>query len=393
VFAPSEKVDTPSSPGIPLLRTILEKPEAARQALLGDFGDRLFDFASSIDLKHPDVLQNTILDGTLGGEFSTKIQQLFALYEFASERDLTTVIPCIVKVALTRIEKELKAIGSPYDNQQLVRLLPTREERDVVRKTKEVRDIRLGYYLKKGESVWAGLPTTFDMFIRHSTLYRQEVDKAKKKADKFASLGCVSMAKVVEDSIASFSEKIGDSHYGFHRVTLANAALIAAKMYKFPINFKTPETLKVPKDFFGYDLHPCKGDVIVSKRGSRTPHMIGTLAPSLMDYAPRVYPVHRLVKTMSNQMLKVLDRLESFPEADDKSLFDHYLVVVPSVRCPKDMDNKLSFYERNAKTRSVFKNEKEANEALDIHLITIGTVHPLLLGEKDGKCYFISYWR
>ena len=60
-----------------------------------------------------------------------------------------------------------------------------------------------------------------------------------------------------------------------------------------------------------------------------------------------------------------MQHLEAFPELGGKPVFDHFLVVVPG------LDGDMA-------------HEKE--------LISEGRIIPVLLGERDGKCYFISYW-
>ena len=75
-------------------------------------------------------------------------------------------------------------------------------------------------------------------------------------------------------------------------------------------------------------------------------------------YFPKICPIYML-----DNYLKIIENL------DKQSLFDHYFIIIPSYK--KD-DITLSLEE-------------------DLQLIKNHSIIPILLGDKDGICYFISY--
>lgn len=146
-----------------------------------------------------------------------------------------------------------------------------------------------------------------------------------------------------------------DMHYGFHRITMTNAAVILAKMHQFDFCgllekgqlFDTDNyRIFVPKDVHGGESE-------------------------FYQYSPRAYPLNELKELAPTRVLEIIERLEMFDEANGKAIFDHYVVIVPGYRIEKN-------------TRSV--------QEMDTTLIQRQAVTPIVLGERDGKCYFICYW-
>ena len=76
-------------------------------------------------------------------------------------------------------------------------------------------------------------------------------------------------------------------------------------------------------------------------------------------------------------MTEVICHLENFPEAANKSVFDHYIVLIPS------------FAVVEVGRRGELKPKTAPNYW---ELIKNGENTPLLIGEVNGKCYFICYY-
>jgi len=81
----------------------------------------------------------------------------------------------------------------------------------------------------------------------------------------------------------------------------------------------------------------------------------GNKSNSIPAYEPRAYPLYELMNIASDNMLRLVEHLDSFPCINNKTMFDDYIVLAPG-------------------------NIKEK-------------VQPILLGERDNKCYFICLWR
>ncbi|MCK9458328.1 MAG: hypothetical protein M0R80_01640 [Proteobacteria bacterium] len=78
------------------------------------------------------------------------------------------------------------------------------------------------------------------------------------------------------------------------------------------------------------------------------------------NYVPAAYPAHLL--DLPDRIKNAIGITENFPEAAGNPIFDYYIVVSPKIDTP----GKLS--------------ESIADKS----------ICPVLLGERDGKCYFIS---
>jgi len=98
-------------------------------------------------------------------------------------------------------------------------------------------------------------------------------------------------------------------------------------------------------------------------------------------------------------MKHIIKSLEAFHDMQDRPVFDHYWVICPSVDYPHttyDLSGAgttkhyLIFNDEN-KVQG-FKSQEKAYNALDFMLTNNGSMNPVLLGEMNGKCYFISYW-
>ena len=75
--------------------------------------------------------------------------------------------------------------------------------------------------------------------------------------------------------------------------------------------------------------------------------------------------------------MAVIDHLESFPDAAGKPIFDHYLILTPSfARVNIDKRGNTS-----VKATPNYWDLIKNNECV-----------PILLGECNGKCYFICYY-
>jgi hypothetical protein len=89
-----------------------------------------------------------------------------------------------------------------------------------------------------------------------------------------------------------------------------------------------------------WDIHDNKSNSIVTQKSE--------------PYQPRAYPLHEVIHTASDDMIYLIDHLDEFPAINRKALFDNYVILSPSMEL---------------------------------------AAQPVLLGERDNKCYFIAYWR
>jgi hypothetical protein len=392
-----EPVETPEQTEIPLLTRILECDPESVELALGKFGQKFRAFVEAVDSQHPHVkslFEEMFADDS---EFCQEVTELLELAEFAIQKKLTKVLTNIGGKIVTReklCRAVIKTIDSPFNNRCRIRLLRTREDRDKVRADKRTQPIDLGTVTKKGEEVWASQPDSFDNFIRFSTAYQEEIALAEKKALRYEKLGCTGLGKQIRDSIELFKTQVHEVYYGFNRITMTNAAVILAKSLKYKLIATWPQEKRTYKIFVpgsvfaGYDFEVDP---------SYVPYMTSTGEPvkvkranESFEYEPRVYPIHKLWHIAPPSVVKIIDHLEAFPKACGKAIFDSYAVVVPGVAYPRG--DTLSIIGVDG-TKQDFNSREETVQALDIALIQKNYITPVLLGEKDGKCFFVSFFR
>lgn len=393
-----DPVVLPEESEIPLLTRILECDPESVELALGKFGQKFRAFVEAIDPKHPHVknlFEEMFADDS---EFCQDVSELLELAEFAIQKNLTRVLTTIGGKIVTReklCRAVIKTIDSPFNNRCRIRLLRTREDRDKVRAEKRMQPIDLGTVTKKGEEVWASQPDSFDNFVRFSTAYQEEIALAEKKANRYDKLGCSGLAKQIRNSIELFKTQVHEVYYGFNRITMTNAAVILAKSLKYKLVATWPQERRsykifVPSSLFeGYDFEVDPNYV---------PYMSSTGEPvkirranESFEYEPRVYPIHRLWHVAPPSVVKIVEHLEAFPNACGKAIFDSYAVVVPGIAYPRE-DGVLSVVGLDG-IKQDFSSKEELSQALDIALMQKNYITPVLLGEKDGKCFFVSFFR
>jgi hypothetical protein len=103
-------------------------------------------------------------------------------------------------------------------------------------------------------------------------------------------------------------------------------------------------------------------------------------------YDPKVYPFHELKEIASPEVMHTINMLEKFPEANDKPIFDHFGVIVPTIAYKNKMFNNENGILQD------YENLEDATRDLDKIFIKKKFFYPIIVGEKDGKCFFICYW-
>jgi len=312
-------------------------PPDVVEAVLGKRGAGLLSFKDCVDLQHPDLTE--LLPNN---EISILIRDSLELGQFAISKNLSSV-PAAQKYIVKKVKNYLRGIDNSH---HFVRLFKDEDRRTAERVKKHRRKVDM-------HKNYAGGPAHgFKMFVRNSDSYKEEYDAACKVMERYEKLGCTYLKEAIKKTIDGFNKAFDDSHLGFHRVTLTNAAVILA------------------------NVHGCsfyKGEIIFPKAlvpsGSKPKKYRGNYY-----FAPRVYPYHELKQLSSSRIEKIINHLEHLPEKGGKPVFDHYLVVVPGMGLQGEA------------------GRRQNPVASDNEMIMENLIFPIIVGERDGKCYFISYW-
>ena len=108
-----------------------------------------------------------------------------------------------------------------------------------------------------------------------------------------------------------------------------------------------------------------------------------------IDYGPRLYPIYDFEDIMPEDVKSVIKLLDKYPECNGYPIFDNFWVLVPGVAYPENCQS--SFYDETGMIRD-FNSMEDAYKALDKIFLKGQHVVGAVLGEVDGKLYFISYW-
>lgn len=387
-------VDRPPENKLPdLLLKLRDYDEDVIRLGLGDIGLKLKNFILQVDLNHPEI--SNVFDGILADnqEFSQSCRELLTLASHARQDNLVYVTPYLNQFLYKEHKTLIRKIDAPSTNRINVRFLKNPEEREQIRCSKKMQIIDLQGIYKKGKSFWDSQPTNFSRFLRFDTGYQDELKKAEKKAKRYEELGCVSLAEEVRRTMELFREHTECNYFGFNRITMTTASIILAKSLAFSyIENGNEDNIVVNRKLF-YNFNPetpieynpyvsmVSGGATFTDR-PQTPY----------NYEPRVYPYHEFSEIASDETKGIICHLENFPDVGDKPIFDHFGVIVPGVEFPLRKSESFTFLDK-AGIIQKFNTREEALKTLDTILIKDKDIYPIIIGEKDGKCYFISYFQ
>ena len=334
-----------------VLQAIKESTEDEAIYAMDDFGRRLRSFARDVDLSHPDLAN--IYDGQLvGGEYGADLIDHLKLASYGKQWMLSENVLDNLKRTITSnpIHKSLNEnIDSPATNMLHVRLLPERTRRNSCRLVKVVQSVNISY-----RRFWSNQPDSFDDFWHGKLRYQEDIKEAKKRIKRFTDNGLISMANEIQKSLEEMERKSFESQYmGFNGVSLATTSVILGKEMGYVCETKTNSW-----DAYGEVKANC-----YIPEGLFEGH-------EKCDYDPRVYPYHDFYDGASDEMKNLVDLLEEYPPSSGCALFDHYRVLVPGG----------------------LWGGATSQKTLDETLIQRGEMAAVLLGERDGDHYFISYW-
>lgn len=376
---------------VPLIwKTLAECDQEIIRIILGDTGLHLLGLMDKIDLEHPDIV--SIFDGVLSNEnsFSQRCIEVINLAEFAKEKKFTNIFDIFEKTISQNAENTIKLICSDSKNKTSVRFLKNQTHRNELRSQKKPQQIDLSNLYKKGLNYWESLPNSFDKFLRFDDAYEHDLILAEEKAKQYMELGCTSLAEEINKTIEAFKTNIKQSYFGFNRLTMANASAILAKSLGFDFVYHCNNwdsfdkknyaaiNSKVVLDFlckvFSVDICDITIPFVQDK---------------LFAYEPRIYPFHYLKEVASNQTKRIVDRLEKLPEANNKPIFDHFAVIIPSIKL---FDKNIEKKDWLIKNRFHFETKEDLIFYFDKTLLQKKLFNAIIIAEKDGKCYFICYF-
>lgn len=365
-----------------LLNVANSKDSQICNLAFGELGTRLFDLVSELDYEHPEIKHGQFLSSADKDQLSNMSDYL-NLCSLAKDNSLDHIINMFSNSITKSIFDVKSEIGLLKNRQNFVRLFRNTDTRSSLRKLKTTRAVGLTSLDKKLYELWQ-CDTDFSRFSRFDNFYLSEMKIAKEKIETYRSMGMESLALEIEASLASCENTTND-YYGFQRTTVTMAALSLAKLHGYYLDMSSGNaTIKVPSHFYNFEGTTILTYIQYGKEHIGLPKKIDDY-----DYMPLAIPLHEM--EISSKMKQVVNYLENFPEADGKPIFDHFLVISPGPTYPRKITETYTVCEKSGK-KNIFSDLMSAKTFLEHTLIKEGYLTPVLLGEKDGRCYFICFW-
>jgi hypothetical protein len=378
--------DSEPSGVIDLLQEILAYDADLCETAFGVFGSRLYETAKELDFDHPELKSGKFLSA-VGKDASTfkKMAQFLKLCQLAKDNQLDEISPvfskCITKAILPDVKTGLDFLKNQH---QYVRLFKSAEDRLRLRKVKQVRPIEYASCLRKVVGLWDNI-ADLEVYGRFGNYYEEQIAQVKKRIEIYRQLRLMTMANDLIESVEEFKQGFEEAYYGFQRVPMAVAAVVLGKMHNCYLS-TDQKTIMMPFSNFDGLSFETEPKTHFGSDG------IG-VQPKLPDYEymPMAYPIY--TSDVPEKVQEVLKHLECFPEAGGKPIFDHYIAVVPGVHYPRvlQINHQYFVYDTDG-TKKFFPNLLAARIFLDAMLIRERKIIPAILGERDGKCYFICLW-
>jgi hypothetical protein len=188
-------------------------------------------------------------------------------------------------------------------------------------------------------------------------------------------------ANSISKKITSFDLE-DQNYFGFKRMSPMLAACTLALSYNFKF---ASHSIMVPQKFFKKSYwNQNKEESRASFLNKMDPNEVNSFM-----YEARIYPLDKSSKSKNCE--EIVNKCDNL--INDCPAFDSYWVVKPSIdiSCKYFMSGD-SFLIRDADNNQIltFKNKEEASAKLIELFEKDNLFSNVLLGERDGKCYFIS---
>lgn len=336
-----------------LVNEILRADKESLELILGSSGYQIKQFLKSVDLDHPDLI--------------FFIEDLFSKEDDFTHKDYIDLFKTIRFIknnnhlgSLNVFSKALSKLNKKnFNKYKNVRLIKKKDEREKVRLLRSPQHIDLYFFQKEFRNSWEYFPNNFDCYLKNNLTYKSKIDLAVKKKERYENIGCNFLAKEIQHDIEDI-ENHNIMYYGFHQINISTAAIILAKKLNYIFN----ENSISIKNFFDNNSN------------------------DFFNYTPYAYPISYFWDTCSDKIKNYLNDLENHAENSYKPTFDLFFLVVPGF----DFLSKTSKGYCFKGSKNNYKTYNEALKESFRYLLENKIIQSVVLGEKDGLCYFIDFF-
>lgn len=347
------------------------------ESLLGDMGKKINSFLDSVDESHPELRR--CYNGLFGcgSDFSKVVMELLHCHDHAKSNGYATAQEILSAQSRKYIEERFPdtlKIDTPERNRCNVRMIPDKEKREAIRRQKRMQIIMMESVCKKGCSHFESHPDNFMKYMRFDQSLKSELERLEERALRYENIGCHALSSEIRSSLQPYHEQVKNTYYGFNRITISSASVILARNLGF---FAAKHSLS----------DECKIQVGKEYLGD---HSLLSESVEMLDYEPVIYPLSDFESQMTANMRSVVDTLDSFHDAGGKAIFDFYGLVVPSVKIP--YHEGFFGFKGSCGTQRLHQDYLGCKSDFDKIMVESFAFRPILVAEKDHKCYFITYW-
>jgi hypothetical protein len=377
------------------IKTLAEMPEDIVVGILGATGHRLKRFAMRVNLDHPDIEVY----------FSTFGKSAIDIFKAATELVAAAQSDKAAGRQTPNMETEFIAQDSSWS--RIVRLLQSPSARLLVgtedRKgqraiKRQAKNIGLKNILQSGtnaENNFFGQPEHFKRFARGSKFYLEEMKELQTRQELFVSKSMNELANTFAKRMRSLEESISDT-LGFYRIKPDEAAIMLARLHGFRWNdsgyINVPARLLKDSNFFGLAEPELEKSSVLEKTVILNTRFVPTTVNTLnFIYQPRMYPLPYFQVALPDKAQKIVDGVEHLSNLNHAPFFDYFWILVPSISLvhPLIQKTKDHWTITEEGSTNIYTDINEAALSLDKLLVKEGYLVPAIIGERDGKCYFV----
>jgi len=341
---------------------------------LGSVGEKLKNFAKLVDLEHPDLV--SLFDGQLVGNkvntFSKRAIDNINVVEYCLKNNVSIDFLIEITSYINNFEiiKNIeKIIDSPVKNKLNIRFLKCEKKRQKIRKYKKNQIINQ-YFITKNEFLkYEKIKKSLIQFSRKNNEYLDNIKQIENMKKTLLEVGLQEMSVNINEKINIKLKEIENfKYFGFNKIEINNITLNLAKLCK--LNFKN--------NFF-YFKNNINFPILSDKKEFKVIF--------------KLYNIHEIKDIASPDVINIVNFCEKFPELGNKSLFDYYRIIVPTVDFPMEINKNNYFYFKNKNNKVIcFKDKQKAERYLDCQILKTQNTVGALIGERNGENYFISYF-
>jgi hypothetical protein len=299
----------------------------------GEVGEKIFSLFEVLG-NHPES------DGFFFEHRDLEVRDLMKMALHAKEKGMDSFISKLPKIAELYASAKLKSSKVPGRNGYAARLL-RKPKKDLARSFRRTQRLGSSSFMRSATKNWNCVPSSFGAF-RRDFLASAHPEPLEEAARKFGEIGCDHLASAASELVARYIRP--PCSYGYKRLGVVDACHILAKSCGFVL-----------------------GESLI----------IGRSPSGWFRYSPFVLPLH-VLKNIPERVSSSVNHAEFNSSLYFDSVFDHYLVLAPFLGDRVDVG---------------FAGEVNFPDADDcVSSLERGELDGVVLGERDGECYFICEW-